>query len=252
MSFSFSRRRAMAVIGSLACSAHTVFAATSSALSGGSRSLTFAVRMPKHVTPKPPILFLMHGFGSDEQDLLPLADSLPPELLVISLRAPYLNQSGGYRWYEGTRRDGRIDGNGAQIAISRAAVEASIARLTAQYHADPKRIFVGGFSQGAIMTYALTLSHPDRYRGGIVMSGALLPAIAATLDPGLDRTHIEMFIGHGSADQTVPFAYADEAAMQLRAWRVPLKFERYPGQGHSVSDAEMADISSWLAPLLRV
>lgn len=220
--------------------------------SGGQPShgpLYFVTHMPKPRVKHAPILFLMHGYGSDEQDLISMAASLPSDLIVVSFRAPYSNPSGGYKWFDNHDSNGRLDADGSQIASSRVLIETSIALLVEQFDADPKRVFIGGFSQGAIMTYALSLTHPERYRGGVVMSGAVLNALNQQLDPKVDRSRLQLFVGHGTADQRIPFAYADTAVLQLRTWHVALTFKSYAGMGHEVSAPELADISAWLMPL---
>lgn len=249
-----SRRRALlsicSALGAFGISAPLRAASEASEVSG-KPPLQFVTHMPQSRKKGSPILFLMHGFGSDEQDVISMAPSLPPELIVVSFRAPFSNPSGGYKWFDNHDGHGHLDGDGSQIASSRQLLESAIATLVSQFEADPKRIFVGGFSQGAIMTYALTLAKPDRYRGGVVMSGAILDALNRRLDPKLTRTNLHLFVGHGTADQRIPFAYADMAAMQLRQWHVDLTFKSYPGMTHEVGAQELADVSAWISGRFR-
>ena len=233
------------VLSSIVRSAHAAEAKADAVLP----PLVFAVQPPRQASTHPPVLFLMHGYGSNEHDLLPIAASLPPEFLVISLRAPYKASGGGddsYQWYQSATTDGRQDGKPDEIVASRAAVEASVTRLAKQYDVDPKRIFIGGFSQGAAMTYAVALANPTRYRGAVVLSGALLVSVKRGLDAAVDRSHLAVFVGQGRADRRVPFIYADEAAMQLSHWHVPLDFNSYPGMTHEVGEQEIADLARWL------
>jgi phospholipase/carboxylesterase len=198
------------------------------------------------------MLFLLHGFGADEQDLLPLAASLPPELVVVSFRAPYANPDSGYRWYDNHKQNGQTDADASQLLASETAVLKRIRELTATFQGDPQRIFIGGFSQGAVVSYLIGLSNPDRFRGVIVLSGAILPAVAKLLaakGEGSARRHIPFFVGHGSADRTVPFADADQSAMLLAGWHVPLTFHRYDGMGHATNEQEIADLDAWLQGL---
>ena len=216
--------------------------------------LVYAVAQPRTPSAQPPALFLMHGYGADENDLLDVGKSLPPEWLIVSFRAPYANDGGGYRWYDHRTVDGLTDGNPDQLLASEHAVLDGIASVAKQYGIDPHRVFIGGFSQGAVLTYLLALSHPERFRGAVVLSGAILPSELPLLQsqPGFDRrARIPMFVGHGTADTTIPFPLADAASMYLSRWHVPVTFHRYPGMGHAIDSAELADLDAWLAPLSR-
>ena len=256
MRFSLSRRKAlMAAV----CSATPFMSALATGTAKDPASATaaltpliYVVAKPRRIIADPPILFLMHGFGADEQDLLPLAASLPPEFVVVSFRAPYANPDSGYRWYDNHKQAGQTDGNAPQLLASETAVLKRIDELTIQFKANPQRVFIGGFSQGAVMSYLIGLSHPDRFRGVIVLSGAILPAVSqllATSGERKGRSQPPFFVGHGSADPTVPFADADQSAMLLSGWHVPLAFHRYEGMGHATSDQEIMDLNVWLQGL---
>ena len=62
--------------------------------------LTFVERLPKLPTENPPLLILLHGYGSNELDLFSFANELPDSLVIISLRAPYEMGYGCYSWYD--------------------------------------------------------------------------------------------------------------------------------------------------------
>ena len=212
-----------------------------------STPLVFVTNLSRDKGPNAPILFLMHGFGSDETDLMSMASSFPPALTVVSLRAPYAAPDSGYQWYDNRASDTVL---AAQLARSRALVDASITQLTQRFRADPQRIFIGGFSQGANLTYAMTIAQPDRYRGGLVFSGKVLPPVSNTMSSAPDASKLFLFIGHGTADTVIPFAYADNAAMALRERHVNMTFDSYAGMGHEVGRQELSDAAAWLSTRL--
>ena len=61
--------------------------------------LQYLVRPPKRVAENPPLLILLHGYGSNEQDLFSFAEELPDEFLIISAQAPLPMGGGSYAWY---------------------------------------------------------------------------------------------------------------------------------------------------------
>src|SRR5215470_3634672 len=72
--------------------------------------LTVVHQPPRKPAPgKPPMLVLLHGFGANEQDLLPMAARLDPRLAVASLRGPYQIRPGSYSWMNGNTAD-ELDG----------------------------------------------------------------------------------------------------------------------------------------------
>lgn len=64
--------------------------------------LTVVHQAPRKPAPgKPPMLVLLHGFGANEQDRLPMAARLDPRLAVANLRGPYQIRPGSYSWVNG-------------------------------------------------------------------------------------------------------------------------------------------------------
>ncbi|HET9552784.1 MAG TPA: alpha/beta fold hydrolase, partial [Anaeromyxobacteraceae bacterium] len=155
------------------------------------------VRPPRLPSPRPPLLVFLHGIGSDERDLLPLAGHLDPRLQVASLRAPNEAEPMGYAWYA-------LDWRTSPPRADLDQAEASLALLTAWLEAapaalgtDPARTFLFGFSQGAAMSLAATLARPDLVRGAILHSGRVIPGQPVPQGPlpGLD-----VLVLHGLRD----------------------------------------------------
>ena len=97
-----------------------------------------------------PALLLLHGRGTDENDLLPLAGELDPRLLVISARAPFRFPWGGYMWYDlDPRGVGYPDRRTLEQSLE--ALHALIDRMGEEQPIDRGRLYAGGFSMGAAM-----------------------------------------------------------------------------------------------------
>ena len=121
---------------------------------------------------KPPVIFLFHGYGSNEEDLFSFAPELPEELCVISVQAPYSLQMFGYAWYainfdaeKGKWTD--VD----QAIASRDKILAFIDEACEAYHLDPLKISLLGFSQGTVLSYAVALSFPKKIKNVVALSG---------------------------------------------------------------------------------
>ena len=202
--------------------------------------ITYIVHEPPKGTAHPPLIVLLHGSGADEHDMIGLWHDLPSEFVVISPRAPFHDAAGGNRWYrKGPTQD-------ADIAASRKVVDVIVANAVQRFDADPTRVFLGGFSQGAVMTYAVALHEPGRFRGAAVLSGTLFPSETAGLT-AQDRSNEAFFVAHGTADPRIPFAAATAARAVLERLHVPTTFHAYPGMGHAIDAAETRDLSDWLS-----
>lgn len=114
--------------------------------------LSFLHRPAAPGTAQPWLLVLLHGVGSNEQDLFGLAPQVPAQFHVLSLRGPLTVGPGCYAWFTFcVGSDGRRAINTAQEAASRPVVAQALQVAGAQLGVPPERVVVGGFSQGGIM-----------------------------------------------------------------------------------------------------
>lgn len=196
--------------------------------------------------PKPPALFMMHGYGSDEADLFSFAPALPKDLFVISLRAPYALPPYGNAWYAINFDAPRGKWNDVGQALkSRDLLLQTIEEAIGAYGLDPNRISLLGFSQGSILSYALALSHPGRIKAVIALSGYIDREM---LPPGFqekDLSSLQVYASHGSSDMVIPVGWARQSADLLQTLGVSHKYEEFPA-GHGVSPENLASFKSWM------
>ncbi|KTC51057.1 phospholipase [Pseudomonas fluorescens ABAC62] len=193
-----------------------------------------------------PLVIFLHGFGSDEQDLFGIKDALPSTWTYLSARAPMPVQPSGFRWFAKAPGDGDYDGVTADLQSSAALIKDFVGKATVKYHTQPDRVFLVGFSQGAIMSYEVALRDPSLVRGIAALSGSLLPVLKAELKPGARLDKLAIFIGHGTLDQALPYASATRANEVLLELGLKPAFHGYPGMNHTVSEVEVQDLKDWL------
>ncbi|KAE9653843.1 alpha/beta fold hydrolase [Pseudomonas fluorescens] len=198
-----------------------------------------------------PLVIFLHGFGSDEQDLFGIKDALPSTWTYLSVRAPMPVQPSGFRWFTKTPGNGDYDGVTADLQSSAALINDFVAKATAKYHTRPDRVFLVGFSQGAIMSYEVALRDPTLVRGIAALSGSLLPVLKAELKPDERLGGLAIFIGHGTLDQALPYASATRANEVLVGLGLKPEFHGYAGMNHTVSEAEVQDLKAWLETNLK-
>lgn len=214
-------------------------------MNGAKLSLHHIIRPAKGLEQKPPLLILLHGVGSHEGDLFGLTPYLDERFFVVSARGPVTLMPGGYGWYHVEFKPDRMLIDAAEEAQSRQTLINFIDEAATAYDGDPHRIYLMGFSQGAIMSYGIMLTAPHKIAGVVAMSGRLLDEARPTQTPqGLDGFPI--IVTHGEHDNVIPVRFAREARAYLETLPVALTYHEYP-MAHQISEQSLTDVITWLA-----
>ena len=195
------------------------------------------------------LLVLHHGRGSDEQDLIGLADVLDParRLHVVAPRAPLrLPGSPGYHWYL-VPRVGYPDPDSFQAA--RGELAAFHDELSKRTGIGPERTVLGGFSMGAVMSYALGLSVERPAPGGILALSGFVPTVEGWQPSLEDRRDTAVLIAHGRADPVIPIGFARRAHEQLSQAGLAVDY-RESDAGHHVDPGDVGRVMAWLEAIL--
>ena len=211
--------------------------------------LTFLQRPAAATTPRPWLLVLMHGVGSNEQDLMGLAPQIPERFHVLSLRAPFRMGPGAHAWFDfSIEPNGERTINEAQEAQSRALVAQAIASAAEQLGIPPERVVVGGFSQGGIMALSLLLTQPALMQAAMVWHGRLLTQMLPQAAPPDALRGKQLWLSHGTHDNVIPLAHAQAIAHHMAPLPVTLAYHEFPG-AHEIRPSELAATVTWLESL---
>jgi phospholipase/carboxylesterase len=209
-------------------------------------SLEYKIREPKIKLDKNPLLLLLHGYGSNEEDLFSFATELPDEYYIISARAPYDMQYGAFAWYAiNFDADENKFSDHEQAKVSRDLIAGFIDELIQNYPIDEKQIALVGFSQGAILSYAVALSYPEKVQKVVAMSGYLNLEIVAEDYLKNNFTNLKIFASHGTVDQVIPVEWARKTPSILENLGINITYKEYP-IGHGVAPQNFYDFKNWL------
>lgn len=205
-------------------------------------SLFYLVREPEHVLEKNPMILLLHGYGSNEEDLFSFASELPNTHFVISARAPYPMPPYGNAWYAiNFDADQNKFSDDQQAITSRDLIVKFIDEMVSKYPIDPTAVSLMGFSQGAILSYAVALSYPEKIDKTITLSGYFNPNIIKPDYSNNNLSKLKFFISHGSVDQVVPVDWARKTPAILESLNIPFEYKEYP-VGHGVAPQNFKDL----------
>ena len=217
--------------------------------SGADLSLFHLVRRPTIGSPTIPLLLLLHGVGSNEEDLFALAPEIDGRFLIISARAPNQIGPGAHAWFRveftasGPQHDPRM------AAESRGLLVKFLDEVAEEYAVDPGRSYLMGFSQGAIMSLYVALTQPKRVAGVVAMSGRVLPEAAAETAPAADFTGLPILYVHGTEDTVLPIQYGRAARDVLSKLPLDLTYQEFD-MPHTVSRESFALVKQWLTARL--
>jgi phospholipase/carboxylesterase len=183
-----------------------------------------------------PLLVLMHGRGSHEQDLFALAPLLPPQFVVASLRAPLELAPGSYSWFP-VGEPGRP---------SSVAADAAVLALFEWLDSVPAAVSVSllGFSEGGAMTLHALRHAPTRFAAFVNLAGFVIGGDAPA-DDSLEQLRPQVFWGSDPADPVITAEAIARTAEWLPAHST-LTERHYDGIGHSISREELNDVNRFL------
>ncbi len=200
-----------------------------------------------------PTIIALHGWGASAFDLIGLAPYLGGgRFQVICPQGPLdvpLGMAGavGFGWFPLSAVQPATEG---PIEDAAARVERFVDAALARYAVDPRKLVLLGFSQGGVLAYRLALATPRRYAGLAALSSWLPPQLVAKLPPADGRDELPTLVQHGSADEIIAVARAQQSIEALRSLHVPVIYREYE-MGHEINAESLGDLTQWLDDKVR-
>ena len=207
-------------------------------------SLQYIVRKHVKETKNPPLLILLHGYGSNEQDLFSFAEELPEELLIVSTQAPYEMGYGAYAWYAINFDD--VKGKFSDLKQAKTSIVKIadfIDEIKTKYNTNPDKTFLLGFSQGAILSYSLSFMYPNKVNYVVALSGYInQDMIPKKISKGIKT---EYYCSHGTVDQVLPVDWARKSKPFLDNLGLENAYSEY-NVGHGVAPQNFYSFKTWI------
>ena len=189
-------------------------------------SLHHIVREPKVKKDKNPLILLLHGYGSNEEDLFSFASELPDEYYVISARAPYDLMYNSFAWYAiNFDADENKFSDIEQAQSSRVLIATFIDEVVQNYAINANDVTLIGFSQGCILSYAVALTYPQKVQRVVAMSGYWNAEIAEENYAKNDFSNKKIFASHGTVNEVIPVDWARKKKKKIKALGINIIFK---------------------------
>jgi phospholipase/carboxylesterase len=189
-------------------------------------------------------IVLFHGRGADEHDLEPVLDYLDPERRLVGAtpRGPLSVPPGGAHWYM-VRRVGFPDPDTFDPVLAQAS--GWLDGLLVSLGVPHERTVVGGFSQGAVMAYALGLGAGRPAPAGVLALSGFVPTVEGfELDPA-GHADVPVAIGHGTEDAVIGVDFGRDARERLEGAGLDVTYRESP-MGHSIDPDYLTELAGWV------
>jgi phospholipase/carboxylesterase len=188
-----------------------------------------------------PLVVLLHGRGSHEQEIVELAGHLPAGASYAAVRAP-IAEGGGFAWFANR-------GIGRPVPDSLSQTMGWFRTWLDEVAPAGRPVLLVGFSGGAAFAGGLVLEDPERFAGAAILYGTLPWDAGVPTTPGR-LEGLPVLVAQGEADHVIP------AELLGRTWDYltgesgsRAQARRYPG-GHGISAAALQDLGSWVSGTL--
>ena len=206
--------------------------------------LEYKIRKSAIENQKNPSIILLHGYGSDENDLFSFAEHLPKKYTIISLRAPFETPMGGYCWFSiNFNNSNEKWSDHKQAYQSILNLESQIDFFIQKYNLEPDQVDLLGFSQGAVLSWALLLDFSIKINRAVCLSGYIDKSLLK--EDIYSYRDIIAYSSHGTNDPVIPFDWAKTSIESLKENNPNVVFNSFE-DAHNVSQENFQSILNWL------
>tara|TARA_B100001093_G_scaffold329949_1_gene314995 strand:+ start:11436 stop:12068 length:633 start_codon:yes stop_codon:yes gene_type:complete len=189
------------------------------------------------------LLVILHGYGANEYDLFQLSDAFVHNSHVVSVQAPYKLSPESYAWY--AIHFDEIKGKWSDINQAKEIIEklhVFLQALKKQYQVDYLDLL--GFSQGAILSYALATKYPKNYSKIMALSGYFNKQLNE-ISKENSFSYLKIYASHGAEDSVIPLSWSAEILNLLDELDIDHEYQVFQGMGHTINQENLNALMHW-------
>ena len=192
------------------------------------------------------VIIMFHGYGSNKDDLFSFAKFMNPNFLIISVQAPIQMDYNSYCWWSLNYN------NDMQLQINTKEAENSLNELNRfisedlsnKYNFGLNQVYLLGFSQGCMISYALSINFPENYKKAVGLSGKI-PYEIINFDEKFDYSNHNFFCSHGVNDQVIPIEVGRESNRWFSEKNINHKYLEFES-AHGINSENFEQMNLWL------
>ncbi len=193
-----------------------------------------------------PLLVLLHGYGSNMQDLFSFSPDIPSEYEVIAMNAPLTTPYGGSAWYDINLLNAEKFNDTQQAQESMRKILEDIDEHCELWNCQKNAVNLCGFSQGGILSYAMGLNHSKEFHKVLCLSAYPAADVIGDFDKNSDFSNMKFFISHGIEDAVIPFDWGKKGETLMQELQIDYVFRAYE-EGHGVNPQNYHDLIHFLS-----
>jgi len=192
------------------------------------------------------VIIMFHGYGSNKDDLFSFAKFMNPNFLIISVQAPIQMDYNSYCWWSlNYNNDMQLQMDVKEAENSLNELNRFISEdLSTKYNFGLNQVYLLGFSQGCMISYALSINFPENYKKVVGLSGKI-PYEIINFDEKFDYSNHNFFCSHGVNDQVIPIEVGRESNRWFSEKNINHKYLEFES-AHGINSENFEQMNLWL------
>ena len=192
------------------------------------------------------VIIMFHGYGSNKDDLFSFAKFMNPNFLIISVQAPIQMDYNSYCWWSlNYNNDMQLQMDVKEAENSLNELNRFISEdLSTKYNFGLNQVYLLGFSQGCMISYALSINFPENYKKAVGLSGKI-PYEIINFDEKFDYSNHNFFCSHGVNDQVIPIEVGRESNRWFSEKNINHKYLEFES-AHGINSENFEQMNLWL------
>ena len=192
------------------------------------------------------VIIMFHGYGSNKDDLFSFAKFMNPNFLIISIQAPIQMDYNSYCWWSlNLNNDMQLQMDVKEAKNSLNELNRFISEdLSVKYNFGLNQVYLLGFSQGCMISYALSINFPKNYKKAVGLSGKI-PHEIINFNEKFDYSNHNFFCSHGLNDQVIPIEIGRESDRWFSEKNINHKYLEFES-AHGINSENFEQMNLWL------